>query len=58
MDISTVWVFDGKPPRQKSDELYRRRHIKEQAIEKADSALEEGDVEEAVRQNKRTIFIS
>jgi len=31
LGINTVWVFDGKPPRQKSDELYRRRELKEQA---------------------------
>lgn len=58
LGMNTVWVFDGKPPRQKSDELYRRRQIKEEAAERADSALEEGDVNEAVRQTKRTIFVT
>jgi flap endonuclease-1 len=38
LSIRTVWVFDGKPPRQKADELYRRRQIKEEAAERADTA--------------------
>lgn len=57
LKINTVWVFDGKPPIQKSEELYRRRQIKEQAAEKAMSAIDEGDVEEAVKQSKRTIYV-
>jgi flap endonuclease-1 len=57
LGMNTVWVFDGKPPHQKFDELYRRRQIKEQAFERADTALDEGDYEEAVKQTKRTIFV-
>ena len=33
-DINTVWVFDGKPPHQKKEELYRRRLLKEEAASK------------------------
>lgn len=36
--IDTVWVFDGKPPQHKFDELYRRRQIKEEAMAKTESA--------------------
>lgn len=43
LGMETVWVFDGKPPRQKSDELYRRRTLKEEAAEKAETAIESGD---------------
>jgi flap endonuclease-1 len=40
LGIDTVWVFDGKPPSQKYDELYRRRHMKEQAAELSEKARE------------------
>ena len=28
INMKTVWVFDGRPPQQKSDELFRRKIIK------------------------------
>ena len=58
MKISTVWVFDGRPPQSKFDELYRRKHLKEEAILRTESAREEGDIEEAVRNSKQSIYIS
>ena len=58
MQVNTIWVFDGRPPQHKLDELYRRRQIKEEALTKTESAREVGDIEEAVRQSKRQIFIS
>lgn len=45
LGLETVWVFDGKPPRQKSDELLRRREAKEQASLKEDEARESGNLE-------------
>ena len=30
--MNAIWVFDGKPPPQKSDELNRRRELKDEAI--------------------------
>lgn len=38
-----VFVFDGRPPDLKSDELERRREGKRKAEEKREEALEEGD---------------
>jgi hypothetical protein len=32
--------------------------LKEEAATKAESALEEGDIEEAARQSKRNLFVS
>lgn len=58
LGVNTVWVFDGKPPSHKLNQLYRRRQIKEEAAEKTESALEEGDVDQAVKQKKRTIFVT
>ena len=43
LGMETVWVFDGRPPTQKKWELERRRHVKEQASERAELAMEEGD---------------
>lgn len=56
--IDTVWVFDGKPPQHKFDQLYRRKQLKEEALAKSESARDVGDIEEAVRQSKRTIYVS
>jgi flap endonuclease-1 len=56
--VDTVWVFDGRPPQHKFDELYRRRQLKEEAMAKTEAARDSGDIEEAVRQSKRTIHIS
>ena len=39
------------------DELYRRKVLKEEAAEKAEGALEDDDTREAVKQNRRTIYV-
>jgi 5'-3' exonuclease len=56
--LDTIWVFDGRAPQHKLDELYRRRQLKEDALAKTEAAKEAGDIEEAVRQSKRSIYIS
>jgi len=45
--IKPVFVFDGKPPDFKREEIEERRRIREEAEEKWRRALERGDVEEA-----------
>jgi len=47
--IQPCWVFDGKPPQFKSGELAKRKKAKEEAKEKAEEALEVGDIEEAAK---------
>lgn len=43
--IIPIYVFDGKPPEQKSLELERRRKIKEEAEKKLEQAKAEGRIE-------------
>ncbi|MEW9490663.1 MAG: flap endonuclease-1 [Candidatus Aramenus sulfurataquae] len=44
--IIPIYVFDGKPPELKAEELERRRQIKEEAERKLERAKEEGKVTE------------
>ncbi|BDC19085.1 flap endonuclease-1 [Acidianus sp. HS-5] len=44
--IIPIYVFDGKPPELKSQELERRRKIKEEAEEKLEKAKKEGETKE------------
>ena len=43
--IKPAWVFDGKPPEMKSDELQKRKEAKLKAKEELKDAIEEGDFE-------------
>lgn len=43
--IKPVWVFDGKPPQMKMEELEKRKEMKLKAEEEKKEALEEGDIE-------------
>ena len=45
--IKPVWVFDGKAPDMKSDELAKRQEMKENALEEKKKAEEAGDWERA-----------
>ncbi len=56
--IKTVWVFDGKPPQEKYNELVRRSSAKKEASDKAEEALLEGDLIDALKFHKRTMKIS
>jgi len=47
--IKPVYVFDGKPPEIKAEEIARRRKIKEDAAAKYEEALKKGDLEAARR---------
>ncbi|KAL0234699.1 hypothetical protein PCE1_001735 [Barthelona sp. PCE] len=52
--IKVVYVFDGKAPELKRQELDKRRERRTEATEKAAEAREEGNVEEMEKQEKRT----
>jgi len=43
--ITPIYVFDGKPPEQKTQELERRRKVKEEAEKKLEQVKAEGSVE-------------
>jgi len=45
--IKLVFVFDGKPPELKEEEIRRRRQVKEEAVIRYERALKEGRMEEA-----------
>jgi flap endonuclease-1 len=45
--IKLAFVFDGKPPELKEDEIRRRRQVKEEAVVRYERALKEGKIEEA-----------
>ncbi|MCY0883535.1 flap endonuclease-1 [Acidianus infernus] len=44
--VIPIYVFDGKPPELKAQELERRRKIKEEAEKKLEKAKEEGETKE------------
>jgi flap endonuclease-1 len=56
--IKPIWVFDGKPPDLKSKELDKRKASKEEAEEKKEKAIAEGDFEMAKKMAGRSIKIT
>jgi flap endonuclease-1 len=56
--IKPVWVFDGKPPDMKKEEISARVKAKSTAQEKFMVAEQEGDVEEEVKMAKRSIQVT
>lgn len=56
--IIPVYVFDGKPPEIKSQELERRRKIKEEAEKKYEKAKEEGSVRELKKYAQMSIKLT
>eukprot|EP00761_Pharyngomonas_kirbyi_P003065 gb/GECH01003069.1/.p1 GENE.gb/GECH01003069.1/~~gb/GECH01003069.1/.p1 ORF type:complete len:377 (+),score=125.07 gb/GECH01003069.1/:1-1131(+) len=53
--IKPVFVFDGKPPEMKSDELEKRNTKATDAKEEYEKAREEGTVEDEAKFAKRTV---
>ena len=45
--IKVAYVFDGKPPQLKAEEIKKRLKIKEEAKKKYEEAVKRGDLEEA-----------
>ncbi|EZQ03796.1 flap endonuclease-1 [Candidatus Acidianus copahuensis] len=52
--IIPIYVFDGKPPEQKGEELERRRKVKEEAERKLEKAKEEGSKREMKKYSQMT----
>eukprot|EP00826_Nyctotherus_ovalis_P004712 TRINITY_DN1103_c0_g1_i1.p1 TRINITY_DN1103_c0_g1~~TRINITY_DN1103_c0_g1_i1.p1 ORF type:complete len:383 (+),score=133.59 TRINITY_DN1103_c0_g1_i1:125-1273(+) len=56
--IKPVWVFDGKPPEMKKEELRRRKELKAKAEEMKEKAEEEGKLDEAKMMASRSVKIT
>jgi flap endonuclease-1 len=53
--IKPIYVFDGKPPELKYQEIERRKEAKDLAQEKYEEAKEKGDLEEMKKYSSRTV---
>lgn len=56
--VKPVYVFDGKPPEFKAAELAERREKRVKAESDLKAAVEAGNVEEALKQSKRTVKVT
>lgn len=56
--VKPIWVFDGKPPELKGEELEKRKELKQQAEEQKDEAMEAGDWEKVKQMAGRSIKIT
>ncbi|KND03525.1 multifunctional nuclease RAD27 [Spizellomyces punctatus DAOM BR117] len=56
--IKPVYVFDGKPPTLKSDELKKRGERRAEAQAQADAATEAGDTENFDKFSRRTVKVT
>lgn len=56
--IKPIWVFDGKPPKLKLDELIKRKVKREESEKERKAAIEAGDLEKAAKMASRTIKVS
>jgi hypothetical protein len=55
--IKPVYVFDGKPPQLKTDQLAQRLSRREEATEGLAAAKESGDAEAVEKYSKRTVKV-
>ena len=53
--IKPVYVFDGKPPELKGNELQKRKERREEAEKELEKAVEEGDQDAIEKLSKRTV---
>lgn len=56
--IKPVFVFDGKPPELKLNELQARRLKREEANKSLEAAKEEGDAEKILKSTKMTVKVT
>jgi len=56
--IKPIWVFDGKPPQLKAEEIAERQAKKKEAEAEKERALEAGDLERAKQMAGRSIKIT
>ena len=52
--IKVVFIFDGKPPEEKTQEIMKRKKVKKEADVAYEEALKKGDMELAQRYAQRT----
>jgi len=58
MGIKPVFVFDGKPSKLKSETLKKRREARTDAAQKSETALQEGNLEEAQKFGSRALKLT
>ena len=56
--IKPVFVFDGKPHKLKKETLEERKKIRTEAIEKHETALKEGNLDEAKKYGSRALKLT
>ena len=56
--IKPVYVFDGKPPDMKSDELKKRGDRRAEALKELEAAQKEGDAEAIDKFSRRTVKVT
>jgi len=56
--IKPVYVFDGKPPELKLNELHARRAKREEATANLQAAVESGDAEAVLKSTKATVKVT
>lgn len=56
--IKPVYVFDGKPPNIKSDELKKRREKREEAQKQLEKASEAGNANDIEKYKRRSLFVT
>lgn len=56
--IKPVYVFDGKPPEMKKDELLKRHAKRNEATEELTKAVEAGDTDAIEKFSKRTVKVT
>lgn len=57
-NIKAIWVFDGKPPEAKRDELRRRKEKKDKAKGAAEEAKEMGQTAQELKMQKMNIRVT
>ena len=58
LGVKPIWVFDGKAPDMKGDELEKRKELKEKAEAERKIAEDAGDFERAKQLAGRSIRIT
>ena len=56
--VKPIWVFDGKAPELKGEELQKRKEMKQAAEEEKEQAIAAGDMERAKQLAGRSIRIT
>lgn len=57
LDIKPIYILDGKPPLLKTNEIQRRKTIKQKAIKLYKEAIEKGDIVQAKKYAQSTTYL-